>query len=732
MRLDPSAIGRTDNARLPSRELGEISSAPKQENVLKNEAARMFEHADMYRLPGDSSLTEKDFKRYFESNARFEEQLSEMLVAGLENSETHEALSAFRMLVQKDFLAEYPAVLSFVNRMIESGDYGAQRLILDYIPVLKPEDRGRYIDEIFEKGNIELQEKAASFLKFIPPNEGERLRRKLGQILWNYLTENPALYESHGFPFEIIDNVPEGDRNKAQEYIANLIKEALRAPSLSDRRGYAYLTCVLPSDMQKKFINQYFSDKNTKLTSYFLREMGYRKERVDPAFFTGLPEVIERGLNGENDDFAESLSDLIPQAPVANRGRLVEQALSYPSQRVRSRAVSALRSVSSSDLPLLVDKCLSSSYSKVAYTALDHLNRMVSEEKISLQPAVRRVVEKMLDSDDYSDFVAGLASFPHLSPFDQELMLEKVPSLLDTFFKDPDIALRIFRHFRFDALPHNVCALIDVRLPELLKEVFSFQNREHWSQALRLIDRLPMVEKDSFYDLAVGTIKETYESGSLKDVVALLGELSDEMSSAFAKKLPAISPVLSEYLLRKASHSPLYNKFPEPFTKEDFAKDGSTTTLLDRIPGLDNVSLRERVIIRHIGPQYYAVWKKAYEAIDCWKRHGFNYVPVEPIVGVSMPALNKPVDVYTRVINGPSAALWLEDGGLYQGRIDQQIHSIKLALSELGIIHGHDYHKGNFVVCFERDGASGKPILTAPPRVYVIDFDQATSIKEKK
>ncbi len=55
---------------------------------------------------------------------------------------------------------------------------------------------------------------------------------------------------------------------------------------------------------------------------------------------------------------------------------------------------------------------------------------------------------------------------------------------------------------------------------------------------------------------------------------------------------------------------------------------------------------------------------------------------------------------------------------------------IESALQELGVAHGHT-HFGNFVLVFVRD-AKGEPDLSHPPRVYVIDFDQAVSTGPEK
>jgi len=57
--------------------------------------------------------------------------------------------------------------------------------------------------------------------------------------------------------------------------------------------------------------------------------------------------------------------------------------------------------------------------------------------------------------------------------------------------------------------------------------------------------------------------------------------------------------------------------------------------------------------------------------------------------------------------------------------VKRQIEKIKETLVEMGIYHGHT-HNDNFCILHERT-PEGEIDWSKPPRVYCIDFDQATS-----
>jgi hypothetical protein len=176
-------------------------------------------------------------------------------------------------------------------------------------------------------------------------------------------------------------------------------------------------------------------------------------------------------------------------------------------------------------------------------------------------------------------------------------------------------------------------------------------------------------------------------------------------------------------LSRLAANSELYRPDEGRYVSRDFAKTGSGTTLLDKVPGMPEASLRNRAIIRHIESGPFAEWRRIFEDAERWRAAGFDYVPIEPIVKADRQGAE--VDVVTRVLRGPSVRKWRQFTSLYAPEIDNQIRMIKGVMKKIDLDHRHD-HEGNFIVVFDRD-SQGRPILERQPRVYMIDFDLARS-----
>ena len=235
-----------------------------------------------------------------------------------------------------------------------------------------------------------------------------------------------------------------------------------------------------------------------------------------------------------------------------------------------------------------------------------------------------------------------------------------------------------------------------------------------------LIDQAP---EENRLDLIRQALKD--ENTSVRrSAIERIEEIQDIQERA---DLIQVNTELNQQWKMLAQSTSLYKDFRNPFFHKPFVKTGSGITLLDKVPGIKDQSLREKVIIRHIDVGPYQGWKRAYEDVEFWKAQGFDYVPVEPIVKTSLNPQTYRVDVVTRVLVGPSVTVWTLDTGLYVDVIRQQVEKIENALKIRGIVHGHT-HGGNFIVSFDRD-EQGEPILEKLPRVYVIDFDQAVSVE---
>jgi hypothetical protein len=158
----------------------------------------------------------------------------------------------------------------------------------------------------------------------------------------------------------------------------------------------------------------------------------------------------------------------------------------------------------------------------------------------------------------------------------------------------------------------------------------------------------------------------------------------------------------------------------EVFSRQNFQKTGSKTTLVGG-------ELKDKTIIRSIGPEAFLIWQRLYEDYKLWQDAGFDYVPIEPIQSYRLNNEGL-VDVYSGILD-----LDFDDNRLTMipnsESMTQQLRGQKTriiqVLDNLKIEHGHT-HDGNFCLRFFRD-KNGQPDFERTPRLYLIDFDQAAS-----
>jgi hypothetical protein len=166
----------------------------------------------------------------------------------------------------------------------------------------------------------------------------------------------------------------------------------------------------------------------------------------------------------------------------------------------------------------------------------------------------------------------------------------------------------------------------------------------------------------------------------------------------------------------------LYKEIDSPviqFLRKEFVKTGTITVLLGR-------TLINNAILRIIPNHAFISWMKAYSAVEYWKEAGFDYVPIEPILRASACENGRDVRVYAGVL-GVSVDNYLEmyTNKEFHESVQKQVQTIRETLKNMGIVHGHE-HNRNFCVLHERT-PEGEIDWSKPPRVYCIDFDEATS-----
>lgn len=385
-------------------------------------------------------------------------------------------------------------------------------------------------------------------------------------------------------------------------------------------------------------------------------------------------EIILNGFEDTNLFVREAAVAQVGCLPIEHRRAFIKKALSDPASPVQSAAINQLETLEERERLDIFSIGMSS---KDPYVRRDTL------EQVSLLPDdnMRVVIIEFACED--SDETVRTAALDHVGT----LPIEKRKHIIEQGLQSKN---------------ENVRAHAVAQVGTL--------NRDEWLQIVErgLTDRTKFVRN---------TAKRMLKTLS-----------ADECDVLVSKKLIDTKTLESrddrDELRKFVDSSDLYGKDTAPFIKKAFTKTGSEITLIDQVPFLDGVSLKERVIVRKINVLATKVWQTAYQAVDAWQVSGFDYIPIEPIVKLSPPKDESVyIDVYARVVPGPNAQDWKNKTELFAEQIQEQVQTILATLTSLDIEHGHP-HLRNFVLHFYRD-INGNVDLSQVPRVYLIDFDMA-------
>lgn len=304
----------------------------------------------------------------------------------------------------------------------------------------------------------------------------------------------------------------------------------------------------------------------------------------------------------------------------------------------------------------------------------------------------------------------------------------------------------------------TLIALKSTNSVPLIEKLLSCTDTEivrHAMRALWLLNStrsIPLIQlklKDHYYHIRCDAIIALWRLGSSSSAPLILPLLEDEVELVreeaifflwqfkVQEAIPAIEKLLNDKsdkvrLMAKSALSstgdirlhPLYvdQRKEEGFfdsskrlVRRELQKTGSRLIVL----GGAQVG---KTAIRIMSEEAFVSWKKAFEMEEEWRKAGYDYIPVEPILKkrgkyMAYKQEDGKYRVYTKVL-GPTLFSFIEDpaNAAYATKLNLQQDQIGRILSHNGIRHGH-LHNLNFCVSIE-EGA---------PRIYAIDFDQAKS-----
>ncbi len=490
-----------------------------------------------------------------------------------------------------------------------------------------------------------------------------------------------------------------------------------------------------------EFIQRNFTDKNSFLREEAVKLLLYTPEETKAS-------LIQQGLNDDDLDVQIIASRMIQCAPEETREVLIQQAIVKDDWRVRWGATKMIQHAPEKARAALIQRAFKDNDWDVRVTAVEMIQYVSEDAQLILREKIPKFIQEGLD--DEASYVR--AQVLKMIPYAPE---KARAALIQSAFKDNDWNVRVTAVEMIQYATEDAQTILREKIPKFIQEGLDDEASYVRAQVLKMIPYAPEEARANFIQRcltdddrhvrwkatwmiqhAPEKARATLIQKALEDndwfvrktAVEMIQHASEEARADPLKQIGSTEQsqkVENIDFHALATETPLYGESTDRFFKKEFYKTGSGTTLLDRVPPLPEVTLKERVIIRHISANSYFSWKKAFESSGYWKGKGFEYVPIEPIISVKPQKLTTKVDVFARVLQGPSVKIWNENNGPYQTEIEEQISKIKTGLDELGITHGHT-HEGNFVLYFQRK-QDGTADLSRSPRVYAIDFDAAVS-----
>jgi hypothetical protein len=273
---------------------------------------------------------------------------------------------------------------------------------------------------------------------------------------------------------------------------------------------------------------------------------------------------------------------------------------------------------------------------------------------------------------------------------------------------------------------------------ELLREAFLIEDADIKRACVKSIANIPEKERKAFIEIGLSSDDEEIQKTAVRMIqfaekglrlkLIKIGLNSEDpvLKKEYAKIIHSVPEEKDRKQLLDLAKQKLGNALVEPplydrsnisedhFSREEFGKTGSGTTLVGG-------ELKDKAIFRHMAPDAFLTWQEAFEDHRMWKRAGFDYVPIEPILSFHYNK-NGLVDVSSGVLD-ISFGEWKGMSGDFSQKLAEEKNEIKKVLSDEGIVHGHS-HNDNFCLRFFRKG-NGDIDYRKKPRIYLIDFDRS-------
>ncbi|NCU29515.1 hypothetical protein EOM60_02800 [Candidatus Saccharibacteria bacterium] len=353
------------------------------------------------------------------------------------------------------------------------------------------------------------------------------------------------------------------------------------------------------------------------------------------------------------------------------------------------------------------------------------LQRIPFTEPNNIPDEIRKelsvLIEQTLDQKEFiedAQLEYAIKTIPHAHP-------DSIPNLIA---KSLEIDPRGWSDLRVISAMNIPSAKPD-DIPELITEALS-------NPSLSIVTKIIAI-RASRYASPSDMTKLQKKISNWVETEVNYGFLSNLNPENLLKAIPYVHPSDAPGLLARIMQIPRSKVYAEQNARKPLGvtisplheQAGSDINWLEKTGSDTYVLPREYdASIRIIKTDCALSWAKAFRNWPTWYKAGFNYVPVEDMLWVGPTANKKLVAVTTSNLHGRSLEAFYSSGSpliRFIKELEDMKNTIITTLEDLNIEHGH-LHNGNFVVV-PYTTLEGDVDETKCPRLYVIDFDQATS-----
>ena len=486
---------------------------------------------------------------------------------------------------------------------------------------------------------------------------------------------------------------------------AALIREALAHASLELQMEGMEMILYAPRKEQAELIKEALTHASLEVQLKGARTIRYapRNEQA---------ELIKEALTHASVTVQLEGAEMIQYAPKEEQNSLrqvvvnnVRNALAHTSVEVQVQGAEMIHHAPEEEQAGLIRNALAHTNVEVQAQGAWMIGYAPEEEQGALRQMVVNNVRNALTHASVAVQMRGAEMIQYAPKEEQGILLQMVVNNVRNALTHASVAVQMRGARMIRYAPRKEQA-------ELIKEALTHASLEVQLEGAEMIQYAPRKGQAELIRNALAHASVAVQMEGMK----MIQYAPENERTELTKEVLAHG--LGSALIRPPLYDASLGTDATHFSRIPFPKTGSETTLLGG-------TLKGKVITRTITPRAFLAWQHIYEDHEVWKKAGFAYVPIEPILSYHIN-VNGLVNVQSGVLD-ISMAGWLEKTTMFQAELEQQCDTIKRVLKELKIQHGHDYHDNNFCLRFFRQ-PDGTPDFTRTPRLYLIDFDQAVSL----